>query len=401
MLRAIIVSPDQNLGDGLDDLFYELGQVGVTRKLERYPTGLELTRVMRAQAPHVIFVGIADLAKALALVREVETAHPGVQFVAIHGVCEPAVLLELMRAGVREFLAPPFDRSAVLELVTRLNNLAEKKPLPVESTDKVFAFLPSKAGVGASTLALNTACALSRVPQTEVLLADFDMNCGMQRFMLKLDSAHSIVDAVEHAAELDEHLWPQLVAHVGGLDVLHAGKMNPGFRAEPAQIRHLLEFARRNYRAICIDLSGNMETYSVEIMHECKRIFLVCTPEIPSLHLAREKCQYLQSLDLGDRISILLNRSQKRNMISPAQVESLLGLPLHMAFSNEYKGVHQSLTEGRHVDPASELGKQFTKLAVSLLDSPQPAVEAPSRRLVEYFSLVPARYALLGKKPAG
>jgi pilus assembly protein CpaE len=399
MLRAIIVSPDQDLGDRLDDLFYELGHVGVTRKLDRYPTALELTRVMRAHAPHVIFVGIADLAKALALVREVEAAHPGMQFVAIHGVCEPPVLLELMRAGVREFLSPPFDRQAVLDLVARLKEGAEKKPPTVESTDMVFSFLPSKAGVGASTVALNTASALSRVPQTQVLLADFDMNCGMQRFMLKLDSAHSIVDAVEHAAELDENLWPQLVVNLGALDVLHAGKINPGFRGEPAQIRHLLEFTRRNYRAICLDLSGNMEKYSIEIMHESKRIFLVCTPEIPSLHLAREKYQYLQSLDLGDRISLLLNRSHKRNVISPAQVESLLGVPVHMSFANDYKGVHQALTEGRHVDPSSELGKQFASLAQSLLDKPLVVAKTP-RRFVEYFSLSPARYSLSGKKQA-
>ena len=321
MLRAMIVSPDKDLGGKLEDVFFELGDIGVTRNLERYPTALELTRVMRAHAPHVIFVGIEDLPKAMALVREVEAAYPGVQFVAIHRVCEQPVLLELMRAGIREFLAPPFNRESVLELAARLREGAQRKPLLVGSTDMVFAFLPSKAGVGTSTIALNTACALSRVPKTSVLLADFDLNCGMQRFMLKLDHAYSVVDAVEHAANMDENLWPQLVANVDGVDVLHAGRMNPGFRAEPTQIRHLMEFVRRNYRAACIDLSGNMEKYSVEVMHECKRIFLVCTPEIPSLHLAREKYTYLQSLDLGDRISVLLNRTQRRGVISSEQVE--------------------------------------------------------------------------------
>jgi pilus assembly protein CpaE len=169
-----------------------------------------------------------------------------------------------MRAGIREFLAPPFNRQGVLELTARLRDTAEKKPPSVESTDMVFSFLPSKAGVGASTIALNTACALSRVPKTNVLLADFDLNCGMQRFMLRLDHAYSLVDAVEHAARMDENLWPQLVASMGSLDVLHSGRMNPDFRVEPAQIRHLIEFVRRNYRAACIDLSGNMEKYSIE-----------------------------------------------------------------------------------------------------------------------------------------
>jgi pilus assembly protein CpaE len=399
MLRAIIVSPDKELGGELEDLFFELGHIGVTRNLERYATALELTRVMRAHAPHVIFVDISELPKALALVREVEAAHPGVQFVAIHRVCEQQALLEIMRAGIREFLAPPFNRQGVLELTARLRDTAEKKPPSVESTDMVFSFLPSKAGVGASTIALNTACALSRVPKTNVLLADFDLNCGMQRFMLRLDHAYSLVDAVEHAARMDENLWPQLVASMGSLDVLHSGRMNPDFRVEPAQIRHLIEFVRRNYRAACIDLSGNMEKYSIEVMHESKRIFLVCTPEIPSLHLAREKYTYLQSLDLGGRISILLNRAHKRSVISPEQVEKLLGLPVHMSFPNDYLGVHKALTDGRHVAPASELGQRFAKLAQSLFDKPESPADAP-KRFVEFFSILPARYSLFGKKPA-
>src|ERR1700720_2907789 len=111
---------------------------------------------------------------------------------------------------------------------------------------------------------------------------------------------------------MDESFIASMVARLDKLDVLHAGKLNPDFRVEPTQIRHLMEFMRRNYGALCFDLSGNLERYSLEIMHESKRIFLVCTPEIPSLHLAKEKYLSLIQLDLGDRVAVLLNRSQKR-----------------------------------------------------------------------------------------
>ena len=111
-----------------------------------------------------------------------------------------------------------------------------------------------------------------------------------------------------------------------------------------------MEFMRRNYTSLCFDMSGNLERYSLEIMHESKRIFLVCTPEIPSLHLAREKYLYLKQLDLGERVSVLLNRCPKRSLISPQQIEQLLGVPIYMTFPNDYQGVQRAMTAGRWVD---------------------------------------------------
>ena len=149
---------------------------------------------------------------------------------------------------------------------------------------------------------------------------------------------------------------------------------------------------------ICADLSGNLERYSIELMHESKRIFLVCTPEIPSLHLAREKYQYLQSLDLGDRVSVLLNRCQKRPVISPAQIEDLLGLPVHMTFPNDYQCVTRALADGRPIDLASELGVKCTALAQTMLDRKSIGSGEPKKRFIEFFSVAPSRYALESKK---
>ena len=274
-----------------------------------------------------------------------------------------------MRAGIREFASLPFDRQTLVDALVRIKDAVQARPPAIEATNQVFSFLPSKAGVGTSTMAMNTAVAMSRVPDSSVLLSDFDLNSGMVRFMLKLDSAYCVTDAAEHALEMDESLWPTMVTTIDKLDVLHAGKLNPDFRIEPTQIRHLMEFMRRNYSALCFDMSGNLERYSLEIMHESKRIFLVCTPEIPSLHLAREKYLYLKQLDLGDRVGVLLNRCPKRSLITPQQIEQLLGVPIYMTFPNDYQGVQRAMTAGRWVETSSELGRQFTSLAQCMLEA--------------------------------
>ncbi len=397
MLRGIVICPDIDLSERFQQLLVELGLVNVTRILDHYPNGLELLRYLRAHAPQVIFLSSESMNRAVEIVREVETNTPGVQIVALGRKCDQKVLLDLMRSGIREYASLPFDRQGLQESLLRLGEVLQAKPPSIESTDNVFAFLPSKAGVGASTIALNASVALARQPHSRALLSDFDLNSGMMRFMLKLENTYGVADAAAHALVMDESLWPQMVTTVDKLDVLHAGKLNPDFRIEPTQLRHLIEFMRRNYQAVCFDLSGNLEKYSLEIMHEAKKIFLVCTPEIPSLHLAREKYLYLKHLDLQDRICVLLNRSQKRPVITPQQIEELLGLPIQMTFANDYVGVHRALTLGKGVEATSDLGKQFSVLAQSMTQQPQTVAES-KKRFIEYFSVNPARYAVAETK---
>jgi pilus assembly protein CpaE len=392
MLRAVIVSPDVELGDRLADLIARAGRVGLAKTINRYIVGYELERFLRGNAPQVIYISIEDLTRAMEVVRSVEEIMPHVQVVALDRSCDPAILLDLMRNGVREFLAYPFDVATFLASVERLEGMLEKQPATYDTTDTVISFLPAKAGVGTSTIALNTSIALSKIVDNHVLLADLDLNSGLIGFMLKLDNVYTIYEAAQNADKLDEHLWPQLVASQESLDVLPAGRLDTQTRIEPSQIRTLLSFARRFYGAICIDLSGNMEKFSLEVMQESKRIFVVCTPEIPALHLARQKFQLLSSMDLGERVAVLLNRSQKRSIITPAQIEQLLGVPVYMEFPNDYRGVHTALTSGREVEAETDLGKQFIRLSYEIMEKSPPVRPNSKKKFLEYFSV--PRYSL-------
>src|SRR6266446_469840 len=182
MLRGILICPDTDLNERLDKILNEIGIVSIRRTLDHYPNSLELLRFLRAHAPQVIFLSTESMAKALEIANEVEKNTPGVQVVAVSRFCDPQILLEVMRAGIREFASLPFDRQTLTEGLMRLKDALDAKPPEIESTDQIFSFLPSKAGVGTSTIALNTAKAISRLPDTNTLLTDFDLNSGMLRF---------------------------------------------------------------------------------------------------------------------------------------------------------------------------------------------------------------------------
>jgi len=402
MLRGIIISPDEGLAEELQELLSQGSTLGIVRWLDRYPSAIDLGRTLRAHSPQVVFLGLQDMDAAFETASRVEACVPGMQIVTFGNNADPQVLIALMRLGIREYLGAPLQIADITETLIRVTENLNRNPLRPFESEYIFSFLPAKPGVGTSTIAMNAAWACSRQPETKTLLIDLDLNSGMQRFMLKLDNEYSIVDASENAFRLDETLWPQLVTSISHMDILHSGRLNPGYRIEGAQIRSIVEFARRNYQSVCVDLSGNMEKYSLEIMQESKRVYLVTTPEIASLHLARERYHYLRQLDLGDRIQLVLNRSQKRAPISVSQIEDLLGLPVLASIPNDYQGVSRALTSGKPVDSNSDLGHEFQVLAAAMME--RKAVKSPvkaGKSISDYLSILPGKSILFADKKSG
>jgi pilus assembly protein CpaE len=396
MLRTVIIGPDakqaQQLANALSALANELS---VGRVLLDYPDDGELVRTLRTHAPDVVFLSFERSDLAIKIVERVAQEVEGVQFVAYHRDCDAATLREIMRAGVRELVAEPFELNALVESLRNVKTLVEQRPPLYTAKGRIYSFLPAKAGSGATTMALNLSGALARVPNTRVLLSDMDLSSGILRFLLKIRNEHAIMEVLEHLHELDENLWQQLVTTVAKLDVLHSGPMNPNVRVDPSQVHDVAQFWLRNYDVVCVDLSGNLERYSLEILRDSQQVFLVCTPEVPSLHLTREKLAFLKSLDLDSRVAVVLNRVSKQSLLTPQQVQDVLGVPVMHNFINDYQAVNSATRAGEFVDPKSKLGMQFTDLAASLLNKPR--VETTSKRKFLEFLSAPTQ-ALVGSR---
>src|SRR5260370_40224297 len=100
MLRAIVICPDLDLNGRLDAALAEIGNVTVTRGMDRYPNQQELVRFLRAHAPQVVFLSTESMTRAAEIVREIDKHTPGVQVIAMGRACDPQLLVELMRAGI-------------------------------------------------------------------------------------------------------------------------------------------------------------------------------------------------------------------------------------------------------------------------------------------------------------
>lgn len=388
-MRALLIGPNQTLNGELAAGLGELSDVQLLREIELYPEPDDLIRIIRARRPDVLFIAVDDLTRFEALAAAIDDQMPGLPLI---GFGAGGNLLELvpklMHLGVREYLASPIAKDQLSRAVASAAAQLSKHPAPVVRQADLYAFLPAKPGVGSSTIAISASCALAHELGVRAILLDCDLAAGVTKFLLKLGNSASLVSAMEHADGLDEDMWSQMVGKWDGLDVLHAGELDPPATLSSASLDQVLALARAQYDTICADLASSMDPFSVQIMREARRILLVTTPELVPLHMAADRLRYLNDLGLADKVSLLLNRKNPMRWGLPdSEVERLVGMHIAYRFANDYPVVQNAILEGAPVPHRSSLGQSIMDLARSLApeSTGRKAAPAEHRKFLEFF----------------
>ena len=100
--------------------------------------------------------------------------------------------------------------------------------------------------------------------------------------------------------------------HRGALDILGSAPVEVSRDPDEAGAAAVLDYAGHRYAAIVVDLPGEMRGHELETLNRAREIFLVCTPDLGTLHMAKRKSQTLRQLDLHTRTSVILNRRDGR-----------------------------------------------------------------------------------------
>jgi len=396
-LRVILVVPNPITSQDLATALAEFKQIEIIRQVTSYPPPDEFLRIIRAHSPTCLFISAEDFVKFGALAAMVDKRMPGLPVIA---VAHAAVLLDLvpklMHLGVRQLLGSPIAHDKLAEAIASVEQQLALKPAPVPRLGDLFSFFPAKPGVGASTIAVSTSCALADELHVGTLLLDCDLLAGCTKFLLKLGNSSSIVDALEHTDTLDVDLWAQMIGKWDALDVLHAGELNPPSTLTSASLEVLLGFARSQYDTICADLASSLDPFTVQVMRESRRIFVVTTPEVVPLHMTVDRLRHMTDLGLADKVSLLLNRKNLPHRgATDAEISKIVGLPFAHQFCNDYSGVERAMLNGVPVAEHSSLGKSIMALAQSLApaiarhDVPPPH----KRKFLEFFRVPSERNA--------
>jgi len=365
VLTALSIIPDRELAGQFSAAIERTRAFQILSEFKSYPSQQTLEIRVRQTKPDVILLDLAsDLDVACELIRSVASFNLQTHVVGLHVRNDSETILRSLRTGASEFLYAPFDIQTQNEAVARLRRLLQPGPADEIEPGSIIAFSSAKPGSGASTLAAQTAFALRRTTSQRVLLADFDLMGGMIGFYLKLANTKSLLDALQSAERLGDGVWHNCVAVADGVDILPAPETPYAGPVDAARLHAVLEHARMNYDWVVIDLPVVFQRLSLMAISESDRAFLVSTPELPSLHLARKAVNLLDQLGFPkERFQLMMNRINRRDEIGGSDIERLFNCSIDARIPNDYFSLHRAVTLGQPVDGHCELGKAIENLA--------------------------------------
>lgn len=371
MFNALVILANPETAPMARAVIAATGLVTVMRELPAAPGRYELGRLLNALVPDLVLVDLSAGSEAVECAATIREFAPQMPVVGLG--CSRDVRLRTPPATVDAATGPGCAPEELQQAIRRALELRHARIEP-----SLLTFLPAKAGSGCSTIVLNTAAALAALGRRPLVI-DADLRSSVLALMLGAEAAGGTQAVLAASAELDIFVLRRNLVEKHGADFLLSSRSLDAPLPEWAHYFQLLNFVRDRYPFVLADLPELVNPATVELIRRSGTVFVVCTPELPSLHLALQRLAELDRLGLGrDRASILLNRVHPSDPQQP-EIQKMLGRPVYYAFPNSYRTVAAAIRAASPVEAGSALGRAFAGFAARLAGAEPPAQESTLR----------------------
>jgi cellulose biosynthesis protein BcsQ len=303
MLTAMIFGANPDLVACVNRMCSEAQDISLYRSLDRYPQAREAIQLLNSYAPQLLFLDIDDEEKAMTLELDTRSFNSGTTIIRISS-CLDHLSQRSNGYGTFQVLRLPCDSGKFSATVHRA-----LEAQTCQKNASIFAFLPAKAGSGATTAALFVTSILSRMVHKKVLLLECDLHAGPVSMLYNIRPEYSIMDALEDSHRLTDESWKRLATHLDGIDVLPSVSQQGVRRVSPWAYHRLLTFARSRYDLIICDLPEVVNEATEVVVRAAKAVLVVTTPALPSLLLAARRRHDLEKRGVGaPNVKYILSR---------------------------------------------------------------------------------------------
>lgn len=292
---------------------------------------------------------------------------------------------KLRDIGMDEVLPISIDSESLKAVV---DEQLSRRQVPAQSVHdgpaalgKIIPVTQAHGGAGATTVAVNLACALAsdrstffrKAESNRVVLLDFDLQFGNANVFVDLEDNGGFLQLTESAEEPDDHfLMSTLQRHAQGFDVLCAPTPIVPLHSLRAEIvETMIALLKRRYDYIVIDLPRAVVEWVEPILKQATQLVLVADTSVPSIRQARRLINLYREENVGLPVEIVINRDQKPLIKSEhmREAEKVLETRLLHWLPYNPKVARSAVNLGRPVvemKPRSDLGKALARVSAEI-----------------------------------
>jgi pilus assembly protein CpaE len=337
-ISLLVASNDEHFRESIRENLLNMQNAKVLAEYPEVSTNLYI-RVLQDLERHPEAASF-DFETGVSAMGKVKQAVPELYVIASNFQADGETVLSCLRAGANDFLTQPLKRIEFRDAMQRLESTPRRVTSTGSRLGKIYTFLGSKGGVGATSLAVNFAAVLAQRKQQTVLL-DFDWTgneCAMQ---LGAAPQYTLSEVGENLGRMDQALFEGFVTRdplgfflVGPPDSLE----QRGYFTEP-MFREFSTFLVEKYQSIVIDAGRNInDDVVLAALQASNSIFLIVTQEYPTIRNAQRYLAFLMRMGFSqDQIKIVINRYSKKHdslHASLEQVQSTLNQPAFYGIPN-------------------------------------------------------------------
>jgi pilus assembly protein CpaE len=297
---------------------------------------------------------------------------------------EPEILLEALRVGAKEFLPQPLNREEVKSALIKFRERRERTRHGTDtSTGKLIAVIGSKGGVGTTSIAVNLAASLAGANgKKSVSLMDTNLFFGEVPLFLDMKSPLNWGEIAKDITRVDStYLASVLGKHSSGIHVLPAPtRLDAMQGATPDNMEIILGHMKGVFNYTVVDTGHILNDLSLKVLELAETILVASVLTLPCLINAKKLIDILQEMEgiSEGKIRILINRRQKKSMITVEEAEKSLNKRIFWSLPNDYAASTAAINQGRTIcslPMKSELADSFKGLAAALGDRREKEID--------------------------
>ena len=209
----LVASSDEHFREMVRDSLINLPDAKIVAEYQEVAANLYI-RVMQDLERHPQAGLIVDLSgdpeTSIKAVEKVKQAVPDLFVMVSNFIADGETVIQCMRAGANEFLLQPIKRTEFRDAMGRLER-APRHGTPGESKlGKIYTFIGTKGGVGATTMAVNFASVLAqrKIPTVAIDLDTVGNDLAMQ---LGASPQYTLLEVGENLERMDQALFEGFV----------------------------------------------------------------------------------------------------------------------------------------------------------------------------------------------